>query len=114
MTVQSAQSVTVLFTTRVFATGVGTNADSLPTGTLYLNGTSNAATVTVTNISTGLYKATVPLPTLAAADEVELLIAATVSTIADSAVVWADTKDFVASSGVVSSNTTQLAGDRKS
>lgn len=96
MSVRSAQSVTVLFTTRVFATGVGTNADSLPTGTLYLNGTANGATVTVTNISAGLYKAAVTLPTLAVNDEVEIVIAATVSTIADTAVIWGDTKDVFA------------------
>ncbi|HWB13341.1 MAG TPA: hypothetical protein VG826_29215 [Pirellulales bacterium] len=94
MSVRSGQSITVLFTTRVFATGVGTDADSTPTGTLYVNGTANAATVTVTHISTGLYKAAVTLPTLAIGDEVELLIAATVSSISDSAVVWADTKDL--------------------
>ncbi len=96
MTVQSSQSVTVIFTTRVFSTGVGTNADSLPTGTLYVNGTSNAASVTVTNISAGLYKAAVTLPTLAVGDQVELIISATVSTIADAAVIWGDTKDFLA------------------
>jgi len=96
MSVRSGQSVTVLFTTRVFATGVGTNADSLPTGTLYLNGTANGATVTVTNISTGLYKAAVTLPTLAVNDEVEIVIAATVSSISDIAVIWGDTKDVFA------------------
>ena len=96
MSVRSGQSITVLFTTRVWATGVGTNADSLPTGTLYLNGTANGATVTVTNISTGLYKAAVTLPTLAVGDEVEIIIAATVSTIADTAVIWGDTKDVFA------------------
>lgn len=96
MSVRSGQSVTVLFTTRVFATGIGTNADSLPSGTLYLNGTANGATVTVTNISTGLYKAAVTLPTLAVNDEVEIIIAATVSLISDSAVIWGDTKDVFA------------------
>lgn len=96
MSVRSGQSVTVLFTTRVFATGVGTNADSLPTGTLYLNGTANGASVTVTNISAGLYKAAVTLPTLAVNDEVEIIIAATVSSVSDTAVIWGDTKDVFA------------------
>lgn len=110
MTVQSGQSVTVLFTTRVFATGVGTNADSLPTGTLYLNGSSNAATVTVTNISAGLYSAQVTLPTLAVKDEVQLAIAATVSSISDKAVIWTDTKDVLLdSSGQVTYNNTAAA-----
>src|SRR5581483_10682467 len=110
MTVQSAQAITVLFTTRVFSTGVGTNADSLPTGTLYVNGTANGATVTVTNISTGLYKAAVTLPTLAIGDEVELIIAATVSTISDTSVIWGDTKDLlVDASGDVTFNNTSIA-----
>lgn len=109
MSVQSGQSVTVLFTTRVFATGVGTNADSLPTGTLYVNGTSNAATVTVTNISTGLYKAAVTLPTLAIKDEVEILISATVSSVSDASVIWGDVKDVALdSSGDVTFNNTTI------
>lgn len=109
MTVQSAQSVTVIFTTRVFATGVGTNADSLPAGTLYLNGTANGATVTVTNISTGLYKAAVTMPTLAIADRVDLEIAATVSAVSDTAVIWRDVKDIINdASGFVTAN---LNGD---
>ncbi len=72
MSVRSAQAITVEFTTRVFSTGVGTNADSTPTGTLVLNGVDNAASVTVTNIDTGRYKAAVTLPTLAVNDIVEL------------------------------------------
>lgn len=96
MTVQSGQSVTVLFSTRVFATGVGTNADSLPAGTLYVNGTADAASVTVTNISTGLYKAAVTLPTLAIGDRVEISIAATVSSVSDKEVIWRDVKDIIA------------------
>lgn len=109
MSVQSGQSITVLFTTRVFATGVGTNADSLPTGTLYVNGVANAATVTVTNLATGKYKAQVTLPTLAIGDEVELTITATVSTITDSAVIWGDTKDLaIDASGDVTFNNASI------
>ncbi len=105
MTVQSAQSVTVLFTTRVFSTGVGTNADSLPTGTLYVNGTANGASVTVTNISTGLYKAAVTLPTLAVNDIVSIEISATVNSVADTGTIWRDTKDVVAdASGYVTAS----------
>lgn len=111
MTVQSGQSITILFTTRVFATGVGTNADSLPTGTLYKNGAANGATVTITNISTGLYKAAVTLPTLAVADEVEIAIAATVSSISDTAIIWGDTNDMVVNaSGDVQANSVQING----
>lgn len=110
MSVSSSQSVTVVFTTRVFSTGVGTNADSLPTGTLYLNGVANGATVTVTNITTGVYKAQVTLPSLAIGDVVSLAIAATVSTIADTAVIWSDTKDILLdASGDVTFNNTSIA-----
>jgi predicted aspartyl protease len=93
MSVQTGQSVAAMFTTRAFATGIGVNADSLPTGVLYLNGTANAATVTITNISTGLYKAIVTMPTLAVGDEVELVISATVSSVSDKDVVWNDSCD---------------------
>lgn len=93
MSVVSGQSIVVGFTTRVFSTGAQSNADSLPTGTLYLNGTANGATVTVTNVATGKYKAAVTLPTLAIADIVEIEITAVVSSVTDNAVIWRDTKD---------------------
>ncbi len=96
MSVRSGESITKTFTTRVFATGVGTNADSLPTGVLYVNGVANGATVTVANLATGKYTAAVTLPTLALNDVVEIMISATVSTIADAAVIWCDTKDVFA------------------
>ncbi len=105
MSVRSGQSVTKLFTTRRFDTGAATNADSTPAGTLYVNGTANAAVVTVTNVTTGIYKAAVTLPTLAVGDIVDLRIAATVNSVADNAVIWEDTKDVaVDSAGVVAGN----------
>lgn len=96
MSVRSAQSITVDFTTRRFDTGAATNADSTPGGTLVLNGTDNAASVTVTNKATGIYKAAVTLPTLAVNDVVELRIAATVNSISDNGIIWRDTKDVFA------------------
>jgi hypothetical protein len=98
MSVRSAQAIVIEFTTRAFATGAATNADSLPTGTLVVNGADNAASVTVTNVATGRYKAAVTLPTLAIGDIVELNIAATVSSVADNAIVWRDTCDLLLSS----------------
>lgn len=101
MSVRSAQSVTAMFTTRNLS-GSGVNADSLPTGTLYQNGTANGATVTVTNVSTGLYKVAVTLPTLAIGDELYIVIAATVNSISDSGVAWNDTCDLtISSAGIV-------------
>lgn len=121
MSVRSGQSIVCLFTTRAFSTGVGTNADSLPAGTLYVNGVSNAATVTVTNVTTGVYKAAVTMPTLAVGDVVDLRISATVSSVADNAVVWRDTKDILLDGSgdvaldltqeVPTSNTAQTVGD---
>lgn len=90
MSVKTGQSVTVLFTTTDPFSGGTLNADSLPTGALYLNGTANGATVTVTNVTTGLYNAAVTMPTLAAGDRVSLSIAATVSGIAGKGVIWGD------------------------
>ncbi len=96
MSVRSAESVTTVFTTASFSTGALVNADSLPTGVLYLNGTANGATVTVTNITTGIYKAAVTLPTLAVNDLVSIVISATVGGIAGGGKVWEDTKDVFA------------------
>jgi hypothetical protein len=110
VSVRTGQSITKVFTTRVFATGVATNADSTPTGTLYVNGTADAASVTVTNVATGIYKAAVTMPTLAVGDIVDLRIAATVSSVSDTEVIWSDTKDIAAdSSGKVPA--TIAAGD---
>ena len=91
--VKTGQGVTALFSTSSPATGAATNADSLPAGTLYINGTANAAAVTVTNITTGRYKAEVALPALSGGDIVDLWISATVSSVAGGAVVWSAVGD---------------------
>jgi ABC-type uncharacterized transport system YnjBCD ATPase subunit len=96
VSVRSGQSVTTEFTTRAFATGAATNATGTPTGTLYVNGTADAASVTVTNQTTGVYKAAVTLPTLAVGDVVSLVINATVSGVTDNAKIWEDSKDVFA------------------
>lgn len=96
MSVRSAQSITTEFTTRSPSTGAASDADSPPTGTLYVNGTANGATVTVTNQATGKYKAAVTLPTLAVGDVVSILIAATVESISDNGKIWEDSKDVFA------------------
>lgn len=83
-------SVTVEFCTQVFATGVATNADSTPVGTINKNGTDDGAvTVTVTNIDAGRYKAAFTIPaTYVPGDVINLTIAATVSSVAGKACVW--------------------------
>ena len=86
MSIASGQAVTRIFTTAHPATKAPTDADATPTGTLYVNGTADAATVTVTNITTGVYKAAVTLPALSVGDDVDMRIAATVATVATEAV----------------------------
>jgi hypothetical protein len=95
MSVRSGQTVTVDFTTTSPTTGAAANADSTPAGTLVVNGTDDAAAVTVTNKSTGVYKAAVTLPTLAIGDRVQVRIAATVGGVAAKEYVWEDAKDVL-------------------
>lgn len=112
MSVRSGQSVTKVFTLRRFDTGAAANADSTPTGTLYVNGVANGASVTVTNITTGVYRAAVTLPSLSIGDVLDLRIAATVNAIADNGVIWSDTKDVdVNSSGIVPADFVWISGN---
>ncbi len=95
MSVQSGQSVTIGFTTRSPTTQAKVNADSLPTGILSVDEVDTVAVVTVTNVTTGRYKAAVTLPTLSIGSFVEIIATATVGGVTDSAVVFRDTKDIV-------------------
>jgi len=90
MSAKTGQSVAALFVTVNPAIGSAVDADSLPTGTLYLNGVANGAAVTVTNLATGLYKASVTMPTLAAGDRVSLSVDATVGGVTGKGVIWGD------------------------
>jgi hypothetical protein len=107
MTVRASQSVTRVFTLRRTDTQAAANADSLPTGTLYVNGTADAATVTITNITTGVYKAAVTMPSgLVIGDVVDLRISATVNSVSDNAIIWQDLADVaINSSGAVTAGT---------
>jgi hypothetical protein len=98
MNVKTGQAITALFTTHSATTGAATDATGTPTGTLYVNGTSNGATVTVTNITTGLYKAALTLPSLSAGDSLALRISATVSGVSAIGVVWQAIGDTVLAS----------------
>jgi hypothetical protein len=81
------------FCTQAPATGAATDADSLPTGKLVINGTDNAAAVTVTNKATGNYQAAVTLPAIASGDTLQIRIAATVGGVAGKGIVWAGVGD---------------------
>lgn len=74
MALKSGQNLTVLFTS-ADDTGAAVNTDSLPTATLYVDGVANAVPVVITNLATGLYRAAVTLPTLAAGQTVTLMVA---------------------------------------
>ena len=93
MSIKSGQAVTVLFATADATTGAATDATGTPVGTLYVNGTADAAEVTVTKITTGVYKAAGTLPALSAGRLVGLRIAATVSAVAAEGIVWQDAAD---------------------
>lgn len=64
------------------------DADTLPTGELRVNGEATADTVTITNKSTGKYKASVTLPTVADGDVLEIWVNATVGGVAGGGIVW--------------------------
>lgn len=85
MSVTSGQSVAI-----VWPMSTETDADSLPTAALYLNGVVNAAAVTVTHVSTGLYKYSVTLPTLATGDQCQICATAILSGVTGQAVIWRD------------------------
>jgi hypothetical protein len=107
--VKSGQAVTVLFSTSNATTGALADADATPVGTLYVDGTANAATVTETNVSTGIYKAAVTLPALTAGQIVSLGIAATVAGVAGGGIVWQDVADTVHTSDVKTDTAAILA-----
>lgn len=100
------------FTTQVFATGVATNADSTPTGTVNRNGTDDGSvTVTVTNIDTARYKAVFAVPsTYVPGDVLTLSIAATVSSVAGKAVIgnWKLGVGFVAQGTAAAGGSTTI------
>lgn len=86
---KSGQNINCSFVITDPANGsVLADADALPVGTLRINGADNGATVTVTNQSTGKYKASVALPSLSAGDVVEIYITATLDSNASGAVVF--------------------------
>jgi hypothetical protein len=103
MSLKSGQAVTVLFSTQNPTTGAAADATGTPTGTLYVNGTANGATVTVTNITTGVYKAAVTLPSLTAGDVCSLRVAATVASVAGEGIIWQDVADTSRASDVATS-----------
>ncbi|MFO0907049.1 MAG: hypothetical protein U0794_01565 [Isosphaeraceae bacterium] len=80
---QPGDSYGISFTIKS-ASGSLTNADALPTGTLYRNGVADGAVaVTVSSSATGVYQASCTVPAgYAVADRVSVLITATIGGVA--------------------------------
>ena len=95
---KTGESVVVQFCVSDPETAGLVDADALPTGTLVINGVDDAATVTVTNLATGIYRASVTLPTVANGDVLQVRIAATVGGVAGGGIVWrgAGVSEYVA------------------
>ena len=90
MTVKSAQSWSGTFVT---LDSTGALAAGTPSGVLYVDGTANAATVTITG--TNPYKYAVTLPSLTAGQRVDMYITATIATIATAGIVASAQADTV-------------------
>lgn len=75
------------------SSGALSNADALPTATLVRNGVDDAAVVTVTNVSTGLYKATLTLPAGVSGQFLQVRANATVGGVADAKTFLLDSGD---------------------
>lgn len=75
------------------ANGALSNADALPTGTLVKNAAATADVVTVANVTTGVYSASVTMPTLAAGDIMQIRVAATIGGVTTGGLIWRDDAD---------------------
>lgn len=92
MGVLAGEGVTRQWTLRRFDTGQRSDADSLPTGVLVRNGADTGETVTIENVSTGVYKWSITIPAdWVKGDEVDLRITATVNSVTFDHVVWRST-----------------------
>ena len=87
MTYVPGDSYSKRFTTRIFATGVRDDADSTPTVDIEYNGAAaDDWPLTVTNVTTGVYRVTGAIPsTCAAGKPVDINISATVNSVDDTA-----------------------------
>jgi len=103
--IKTGQAWAGLFVT-LDATGAASAADSTPAGVLYVDGTSNAATVTITGSNP--YKFAVTLPTLTAGQRVDMYITATIDTIATAGIVASAQADTVLVSDIVGADSDTL------
>lgn len=88
MTVKTGQTWAGLFVT---LDATGALSAGTPSGTLYINGTSNGATVTITGSNP--YKFSVTLPSLTAGERVDMYITATIDSISTAGIVASEQAD---------------------
>jgi len=93
MSIAAGMTITKLFVVENPSTRAAVDADALPTGELYVAGAADAATVTVSHISTGLYKASILLPALTDGQVCDLVVSYSISSVAIKDVVWSDAAD---------------------
>lgn len=102
--------ITRLFT--VTKDSVATDADSTPTGVCYVNGTATADAVTVTNLATGRYKASVDPATVVSGDLVEVVVSVTVDGDTQELVVVTETVGAAAAVDKIDGIAAELLNDR--
>jgi len=91
MSVTTGDVVLQVFTTTNPSTGAAADADSLPSGVLWVDGVANAATVTIADAAgTGRYTFSVTMPTLTTSQRVQVIVTATINALACAGVVWED------------------------
>jgi len=103
---KSGQTWAGVFST-LDATGALATPSVGPTGTLYIDGSSDSATVTITGSNP--YKFSVTLPSLTAGQRVDMYITATISSIATAGIVASDQADTAYISNVKSDTADILA-----
>ena len=106
MTVKTGQAWAGTFVT-LDATGALATPSSSPAGVLYVDGTANAATVTITGSNP--YKWAVTLPTLTAGQRVDMYITATIATIGTAGIVASEQADTALVSDVKAETAAILA-----
>lgn len=112
MTYQLGETAYVSFTTND-STGAAVNADSLPTASLVRNGAVDGdVTVAVANLSTGAYVASFAVPGgYSVGDDLEVLISATVDSIAAKLFKGQGKVDSTVASRAVAGDAMALAAD---
>lgn len=74
-------------------TGALSNSDTAPIAVLVKNSVDTATVVTIANISTGVYSASVTMPALAAGDIMQIRVAATIGGVTTGGIIWRDDAD---------------------